>query len=244
MPLTIRRSLVDRVRQWRKIAYSVCAGLTILAGAAVFATISAPDTSIPVAPGEPFFDPSRAFRRTEDMWAFLSAPPSETGEVGDIFTWFDDQLPAPDMATVASFDAPMGDETVNLQNFTVVLEGLTDDVILVAAARDTPGVVKVEPLSFTSGTGTLLELIEVFAARPHQKNLVFLSTEDSTNGGLGIEHFLDTSPLAEQVSVIVSIHGLGKVVVGTERAHPVAVGITAARDTTPGWLLPLVRPAM
>ena len=113
-------------------------------------------------------------------------------------------------------------------------------MIVVAAPRDTPGVVKVEPLTFTSGTGVLLELIEVFAARPHQKTLVFLSTEDSTNGGLGIEHFLDTSPLADQVSVIVSIHGLGKVVIGTERAHPVSVGITAARDTTPGWLLQLV----
>jgi hypothetical protein len=39
MPLTIRRRLVDRVRQWRKIAYTVCAGLVILAGGAVFLSI-------------------------------------------------------------------------------------------------------------------------------------------------------------------------------------------------------------
>jgi hypothetical protein len=239
MPLTIRRSLVDLVRQWRKIIYSVCAGVTVLAGAAVFVSVSSPGTSIAVTPGEPFFDPSRAFRRTDDMWTFLSAPPTEAGEVNDIFTWFEDQLPGPNMARVESFDAPMGDETVSLRNFTVVLEGLTDETVVVAAARDTPGVVKVEPLNFTSGTGILLELIEVFAARSHQKTLVFLSTEDSSNGGLGIEHFLDTSPLADSVSVIVSIHGLGKVNVGTEQAHPVLVGITAARNTTPGWLLQL-----
>ena len=84
-------------------------------------------------------------------------------------------------------------------NYSVVLEGVTNEVILVAAPRDIPTVVRVEPLSYVSGTGILLELIEVFAARPHQKTIVFLSTEDSTNGGLGIDHFLVHQPARQPV---------------------------------------------
>ena len=49
MPLTIRRRLVDRVRQWRKIAYVLCAALVVLAGAVVFLSVSAPASSIEVA---------------------------------------------------------------------------------------------------------------------------------------------------------------------------------------------------
>ena len=68
MPLTIRRSLIDLVRQWRKIAYSVCVGLTVVASAGVFVSISSPGAIIALAPGEPFFDAGRAYRATEDMW--------------------------------------------------------------------------------------------------------------------------------------------------------------------------------
>lgn len=241
MPLTIRRNLIDLVRQWRKIAYTVCAALTLLAGGAVFVSISSPQTSIAVASGEPFFDAGRAFRGAEDMWTFLSTPQTGAGVTTDrLFSWFEGQLPGPNMATRDTFTAPMGSETKEFVNYSVVLEGVTNDVILVAAPRDIPTVVRVEPLSYVSGTGILLELIEVFAARPHQKTLVFLSTEDSTNGGLGIDHFLSTSPHAQHVAAIISFHTLGKVTTGTEHAHPLFVGITAARNTTPGWLLQLV----
>ncbi len=54
--------------------------------------------------------------------------------------------------------------------------------IVVTAPRDTPTVVKVDPLAYTSGTAMLIELAQVFASRPHQKTLVFLSTEDGTVG--------------------------------------------------------------
>jgi hypothetical protein len=238
MPLTIRRSLIDLVRQWRKIAYSVCLGLTVLAAVGVFVSISSPGTLIALAPGEPFFDAGRAFRATEDMWSFLSTP-SPDGSSPDVFTWFEEQLPGPNMAKSETFDAPMGTKTAKLTNYTVKLEGATNDVILIAAPRDMP-FVRVQPLAYTSGSGTLLELISVFSARPHNKTLVFLSTEDSSNGGLGISHFLDTNELAGKVSVIVTISGLGKVAAGTERAHSLSVGVTAARNTTPGWLLQLV----
>src|SRR5665647_918054 len=67
MPLTIRRRLVDRVRQWRKIAYVLCGSLVILAGAVVFLSVSSPSSSIEVASGSTFFDPNRALRTAEAM---------------------------------------------------------------------------------------------------------------------------------------------------------------------------------
>jgi hypothetical protein len=239
MPLTIRRSLIDLVRQWRKIAYTICAGLTVLASGAVFVSISSPDATVPVSTNEPFFDSSRAFRGAEDMWSYLSSP-GQTQKATTVFDWFEDQLPGPNMATQSSFDAPMGNETVSLTNFSVVLEGTTNEVILFVAPCDVPPVVRVEPLTYTSGMGIVLELIDVFVSQRHQKTIVFLLTEDSGNGGLGINHFLETSELADQVSVIVSIHGLGKVAAGTDRAHALSTGITSPRNTTPGWLLKLV----
>jgi hypothetical protein len=242
MPLTIRRSLIDLVRQWRKIAYSVCVGLTVLAGAGVFVSISSPGSVIALASGEPFFDAGRAYRATEDMWNYISTP-TTGGTTPDVYTWFDGQMPGPNMVQRETFDAPMGTKTERLTNFIVRLEGATNDVILVAAPRDMPPLVRVQPLTYTSATGVLLELVNVYSARPHQKTLVFLSTEDSSNGGLGISHFLDTSGLAGNVSAIISISGLGKVAAGTERAHSLSVGITAARNTTPGWLLQLVATA-
>lgn len=240
MPLTIRRSLIDRVRQSRKIAYAICAGLTLLVAGAVFVSISSPGTTIEVAASTGFFDADRAYRETEAMWEYVSETSAASGEATNFYEWFKGQLPGPDMASTESFEAPMGDETVTLQNIQVALEGVSNEVILIVAPRDIPTVVKVEGLTYTSGTGVLLELIQVFAAQEHQKTLVFLSTEDSGNGGLGINHFLESSTYAPRVSTILSFHGLGKVTTGTDHAHPLSAGITSARDTTPGWLLQLV----
>lgn len=242
MPLTIRRSLIDLVRQWRKITYSVCLGLTIVASAGVFVSITSPSSVVALAPGEPFFDAGRAFRATEDMWTYISTPTAD-GTVPDVFTWFSEQMPTPSMAQKEIFEAPMGTEAAELTNYAVKLEGATNDMIVVAAPRDLPPVVRVQPLTYTSATGTLIELINVFASRPNKKTLVFLSTEDSGNGGLGLEHFLATGDNASRVSAIISISGPGKVAAGTSQAHALSVGITSARSTTPGWLLQLVSTA-
>jgi hypothetical protein len=67
MPLTIRRRLVDRVRQWRKIAYAICAGLVIMASAVVFLSVSSPASSVELASGPTFFDGNRTFRLAEEM---------------------------------------------------------------------------------------------------------------------------------------------------------------------------------
>ena len=62
MPLTIRRRLVDRVRQRRKIAYAVCVVVAVLASGVVFLSISAPTSTVEVSIAPTFFDSGRAFR--------------------------------------------------------------------------------------------------------------------------------------------------------------------------------------
>ena len=135
---------------------------------------------------------------------------------------------------VDSFQAPLGDREVTLRNIGLVLEGSGEQAILISAPRDTPAVVKVDPLAYSSGTAVLMELVQVFASRPHQKTLIFLSTEDASSGGLGIDHFLDTSDLAPSISTILSFQGLGK-----ERTRALQAGVTAPQNTTPGWYVQL-----
>jgi hypothetical protein len=240
MPLTIRRRLVDRVRQSRKIAYAICAALVTLAAAIVFLSVSSPTTSIDPATEKPFFDENRAFRVAEAMWEQIAAASRDPEAELEVIDWIIEQLPNPELATTEEFTAPMGTEEAAFQNMAVVLEGASSEAILIAAPRNTPNVVKVDPLTWTSGTAVLVELVQVFSNRPHQKTLIFLSTEDAANGGLGIGHFLDTSDYADDVSVILSIHGLGKETSEPGRARVLSAGVTAPQNTTPGWYVQLV----
>jgi len=238
MPLTIRRRLVDRIRQWRKTAYVVCAGLLILAGAVVFLSISSPESSVELATGPTFFDSNRAFRAAEDMLKYYPDRTLDSADSRDVVNWIAEKLPDPDLATVTEFQTPMGHEEITVRNVAVVLQGASRETIVLAAPRDIPtveDVVNFQPLDYASGTAILLELIQVFWARPHQKTLVFLSTEDIGTGGVGIDHFLKESGLAEHVSTILSIHGLGK-----ERTTSLTAGVTAPQGTTPGWYIQLI----
>ena len=88
-----------------------------------------------------------------------------------------------------------------------------------------------EALSYTH---RLLELINVFAARPHKKTFVFLSTEDSTNGGLvSSTSWPPASPDSRQKVLVVSFDK--RRWAGGHRERPLSVGgVTSARNTTPG----------
>ena len=234
MPLTIRRRLVDRVRQLRKIAYAVCAALLILACGVVFLSISSPASSVEVAIGPTFFDANRAFRLAEDMWQLYPERSLGSADAADVTNWMKEKLSAFGTPIVDSFQAPLGDREVTIRNIGLVLQGSGDQAILVCAPRDTPSVVKVDPLAYSSGTAVLMELVQVFSSRPHQKTLIFLSTEDASTGGLGIDHFLDTSELTPIISTILSFQGLGK-----ERTRALQAGVTAPQNTTPGWYVQL-----
>lgn len=235
MPLTIRRRLVDRVRQWRKTAYAICAALVVLAGAAVFLSVSSPASSVELASGPTFFDSNRAFRAAERMYQLYPDRTVGSTDSEDVVNWFVQGLPDPQMGVVDVYKAPMGDQEVTLRNVAVILQGTTRETIVICAPRDIPVDTKIEPLAYTSSTAILLELVQVFYARPHQKTLVFLSTEDSGTGGIGVDRFLDKSDLAARVSTILSLHGLGK-----ERTDSLTAGVTAPQGTTPGWFVQLV----
>jgi hypothetical protein len=235
MPLTIRRRLVDRVRQWRKIAYAVCVGLVVLASAVVFLSVSTPASSVELASGPTFFDANRTLRVAEEMLLYPQRTLGSEDAAGAT-AWLAEKLTRLRIPNETdSFTAPLGDQEVTLRNVTVVLQGASKETILVTAPRDTPTIVKVDPLAYASGTATLVDLVQVFAARPHQKTLVFLSTEDGNNGGLGISRFLDTNEAAENITTILSIQGLGK-----ERTRSLQAGVTASQNATPGWYVQLV----
>lgn len=234
MPLTIRRRLVDRVRQLRKMTYALCAALVIIGVAAVFISVSSPASSVEIAMGPTFFDSERALRLAEEMWRLH--PERSLGSEGSVGvpSWMKEKLSRLADPAIDEFTVPLGDREVTLRNVAVVLEGASKEAILIAAPRDTPTVVKVDPLQYSSGTAMLIELTQVFAARPHQKTLIFLSTEDSGAGGVGIGRFLDTSEYGSQVSAVLSFERLGR-----ERTRLLQAGVTAPRNTTPGWYVQL-----
>jgi hypothetical protein len=235
MPLTIRRRLVDRVRQWRKIAYAICAGLVIMASAVVFLSVSSPASSVELASGPTFFDGNRTFRLAEEMSRLYPQRTLGSEDAAGATSWLAEKLSSilgvpPETDT---FTATLGDQDVTLRNVSVILRG-GRETILVTAPRDTATIVKVDPLAYTSGTAILTDLVQIFAARPHQKTLVFLSTEDGNNGGLGVSRFLETSEVAKDITTVLSFQGLGK-----ERAHSLRAAVTASQNTTPGWYVQL-----
>ena len=207
----------------------------LLAGAVVFLSVSSPGSSVEVVSDTTFFDSDRAMRLANSLNRLYSERELGSPDAEGAINWFEEMLPAPDMAEVDSFQARMGDQAVGLNNITVTLPASSEETILVVAPRDIPTVMKLEPLAYASATAMLLELIQVFNARPHQKTIVFLSVEDEATGAVSIEHFLDTDPVADDVSTILSFHELGR-----ERTKSIRAAVTAPQNTTPGWYVQLV----
>lgn len=235
MPLTIRRRLVDRVRQWRKIAYTLCAALVILAGAVVFISVSSPASSVELASGSTFFDANRTYRLAEELSRLYPQRAFGSEDASGATTWLVEKLSTLGIPSeTTAFTASLGNEKVTLRNVAVVFQGGGKEAILVTAPRDTPAVVKVDQLAYASGTAMLVDLAQVFASRPHQKTLVFLFTEDGNSGGLGINHFLDSHGIAREITTILSIQGLGK-----ERARALKAEVTGTQNSTPGWYVQL-----
>ena len=240
MPLTIRRRLVDRVRQWRKIAYALCGGLVVFIAAGVFLSVSSPASTVEPATGSTFFDASRADRFANAMvneTVALNDPQRTLGSPGAAATavWLEDQFTALKLAPQkSSFHVTLGDRDVTLTDVWVVLPGNSKETILVTAPRDTQTIVKVNPQIYTSGTAMLADLVQVFSARPHEKTMVFLSTSDGNNGGLGISHFLDTYPDAPNITTILSMQQLGR-----QGSRTIQAAVSAPQNVTPGWLVQL-----
>lgn len=238
MPLTIRRRLVDRVRQWRKIAYAVCVALVVVATAVVFLSVSSPASSVESASDATFLDPNQTLRLAEELDRLYPQRILGSEDAAGATTWLAEKLLTAGIPSeavhITTYTAPVGDREMTLRNVAVVLQGAGTETILITAARDTPAENKAGLLSYASATAVLIDLAQVFASRPHEKTLVFLSTEATDSGGIGIDRFLAAYPRATDVSTILSFQSLGK-----EGAKTLEAGISGPQNTTPGWYVQL-----
>jgi hypothetical protein len=239
MPLTIRRRLVDHVRQWRKTAYAICVALVVAAGAVVFLSVSTPASTVELSSDATFLEANHTFRLAEEMTRLYPERPLGSEDAGGATTWLAEKLVTlgipTEMVNTTAFTVPLGNRDMTLRNVSVTLEGGSKETIVITAPRDTPPIAKIDPLSYASGTAILMDLAQIFASRPHDKTIVFLWTEGTNSGGPGIQHFLETHPRADEISAILSIQGLGK-----ERTKVMKIGVTGAQNTTPGWYVQLV----
>ena len=92
MPLTIRRRLVDRVRQLRKIAYAVCVALVVLAIAVVFLSISSPNSTLEVSAEPTFFNASTASRLAEEMTVLYKQRSLGSEDAAGVVPWMQEKL--------------------------------------------------------------------------------------------------------------------------------------------------------
>ena len=168
--------------------------------------------------------------------------PPGSEEQTDVINWITSQLPNPEMAAVDSFEAPMGNETVTLQNVAVVLPGTSRGDHPHRRSRATrPPWSRSSRSPIPAAPAMLLELIQVFSARPHTKTLIFLSTEDASNGGLGISHFLGHRATSAGTCRPSSPSTVWARNSSPASARALSAGVTAAQGTTPGWLVQLAR---
>ena len=110
--------------------------------------------------------------------------------------------------SVQSFGGEFDGSDVQMRNVTLVLPGLTDESIVVAAARDCDG--GTCAVSSGAATAALLELAANFGGAQHTKTLVFVSTDGSVAGAAGAKVLADG--LAESppdALIVISAPGSG-----------------------------------
>ena len=119
---------------------------------------------------------------------------------------------------------------VELQNLVTVVDGASNQAIVITAHRDNTG----EGRSLNdnaSGTGALIELARAFApvggstlvqAQPTH-TLVFVSTDGGDFGALGAAHFAENSPYRENALAVISLDAIA----GAGRPRLVIAGDTA-----------------
>ena len=197
MPLTIRRRLVDRVRQWRKLAYAVCAGLVVLGRRHRLSLRLLSGVKRRGGPGAYFLRPQPGVPLGRGHEPALSVAHPRVADSQDVVNWFTDQLPERDQEDHRSRPVRSahgerhGDHAQRRRRHP----GHEPGGDPVAAPRDMPPVTKIEPLAYTSGTAALLELIQVFYAETDPRRRPSSSCRPRTvaTGGLGVDHFLSTS---------------------------------------------------
>lgn len=250
MQLIIRRRLADRIWQWRKGVYAASTALVVAVLGLVFLTISLPTTILEVSTEPTFFDARRAHRtayqlaeqeRREGRRVVGSPGAKAAAE------WVAQALDSLRIPYEKSeFQVRLGDQDQTLRNIAVILPGQSREAVLVSAPRDPrlssdrseqSSELEGRPpldLAGASGTAVLLDLVQVFAARPHEKTLIFLSSEGGSFAGPGLDHFLQTDPRGEDVKTILSVQELGR-----EGREEIEASVTGPDTATPGWYVRL-----
>ena len=224
----------------------------------VFLSVSSPASSVEVVSGPTFFDAGQAFRWADQMDQLYPDRSLGQQDAKDVINWFVEKIPeyasqnptstnttlAPTDQSGASlerqnvfvdeFTAPLGDRTVTMRNVYRVLRGPSKEVILIAAPRDMPSVVKVERLAYTSGTAVLLDLVQVFNARPTRRPSsscpprtaapeAWVSAASSTRA-IWDRTCRPSSPSRDWA----------------REDEGLSAGVTAPQNTTPGWYVQLL----
>jgi hypothetical protein len=212
----------------------------------------------------PSFDgPSAMALATELARDYPSRQPGSGGAAGAA-QWVQDKLGLYGLTAAAdAWDESIpGLGRVRLQNLVTVVQGSTDDAILVLAHRDDTGVGP-GANDNASGTAALIELVRGYgrlgtvAGRPKpQHTLIFLSSDGGAYGGFGAERFAATSPYRDRIKAVVSLDGLAGSakprleLAGFEPRSPAPALIRTADvqiaaqvakpPARPGWLVQLV----
>jgi len=163
-----------------------------------------------------------------------------TADAAGAAAWYQDRLRALKIPqTTWKYEVSLGGHAKPLTDISVFLPGTGSETLLLSAPRDPGPYERGDSLGAASGTALLLELTQVFANRPHDKSLLFVSTEGAAYSGLGLARFLGSDPRAKDVVASLSLESLGK-----ERLEELRAEVVGPTNATPGWLVNLTQASL
>jgi hypothetical protein len=209
----LRRGTVERPLNARLIRVGF---IVVVPALVAFLFSLSPTGALPRQPLEPLFDAPSAASFAETLAAqFPSRVPGSSG-AADATIWYRETVSALGLPTeedVWTEDlADLG--RVELRNVVTVVEGQSDEAIIVVAHRDNAGAERPSGENAT-GTAALIELARGFAPQEIGPDplplhtLVLLSTDGGAYGGAGAERFARTSPLARDTVAVIVLDDLG-----------------------------------
>jgi hypothetical protein len=213
----------------------VSTGLVLVGIVVTFLSISAPTSIVESAQGPTFFDGQRAFYAAVDFAGLYPERTIGSAEAQGAAAWLEDRLSTYGISYESDrFSIPFGDASVEITNIQVILPGPSDEAILITSPRNPEPGSGLSAIAGATGTAMLIDLAQVFATRPHDKTIIFLSTEEGGYGGMGITHFLNTYPRSDDITTVISLQGLGY-----ELRDTLQGGTTGPGLASPGWLVEL-----
>jgi Peptidase family M28 len=101
------------------------------------------------------------------------------------------------------FTASIDGEDTDLRNESVILPGDSERVVMVMAPRDSAS--GAGAASSAAATAALIELAEVLGSSEHNKTIVLVSTDGSSDGSVGAREYLDAYPDRDLIDAVIVI---------------------------------------